>query len=228
MNHSARRVNELSRQLGSKRYLEIGVRTGETFRDVAIADRTGVDPRFTFDTNELAGESTRLAECTSDQFFSSEPFSPAYDVAFIDGLHTFEQVVRDLSNTLLLTHQRSAIVIDDTLPSDVYSTIPDSESAQRHRKAGGGNSNAWNGDVFKTVFYIHDFLPGLNYRTIIGSGNPQTLVWRTQGFRPPLFNNLERISRLTYFDLWDHIAVLRATSEADAINVCVAEIKALS
>jgi hypothetical protein len=229
VNHSARRVNALGKQLNAKRYLEIGVSKGETFRDVEIAERTGVDPNFLFDTKEKSNEFTRFVVNTSDGFFSTEPLLPPYDVAFIDGLHTFEQVVRDFSNVLLHTHWQSAIIIDDTLPSDVYSAIPDIRSAHRFRKAAGGEGLAWHGDVFKTVFYIHDFWPSLNYRTITGSGNPQTLVWRANGIhRPPLFNNLERISRLTYFDLQDHLEVLQIVSEAEAIDLCIAEIKAIS
>jgi hypothetical protein len=229
VNHSARRVNALGKQLNAKRYLEIGVNKGETFHNVEIAERTGVDPNFLFDTKEKSNEFTRFVANTSDKFFSTEPLFPPYDVVFIDGLHTFEQVVRDFSNVLLRIHRQSVIIIDDTLPNDVYSTIPDFGSALRHRKAAGGESGSWHGDVFKTVFYIHDFWPSLNYRTITGSGNPQTLVWRTNGIdRPPLFNSLEQISRLTYFDLQDHLEVLQIVSEAEAIDLCIAEIKALS
>jgi hypothetical protein len=53
MNNSARRTNKLAMQLGARRYLEIGVFAGATFRDIDIAERTGVDPTFRFDTNEL-------------------------------------------------------------------------------------------------------------------------------------------------------------------------------
>ena len=228
MNHSARRANALSKQIDARRYLEIGVSKGDTFRGVEIAERTGVDPRFAFDTSELANEFTRFVSKTSDDFFAAEPILPPYDVVFIDGLHTFEQVARDFANVLLRTHRRSAILLDDTVPVDVYSAIRNQQSAIGHRKAAGGKGADWHGDVFKIVFYIHDFWPSLNYRTIIGSGNPQTLVWRANGVsRPPLFNSLEQISRLTYFDLQENLAVLKTATEDEAIAAFSAETKDL-
>jgi hypothetical protein len=228
MNWSARRVNALARQLGGRRYLEIGVSWGETFRDVEVTERTGVDPEFRLDTRELSNEFTRFSEKTSDDFFNSEPLFPPYDVIFIDGQHAFAQVCRDFSNSLLRTHRRSAVLLDDTLPNDVYSTLDNPTDAVRYRRATGDLDGSWHGDVFKAVFYIHDFWPGLNYRTIIGSGNPQTLVWRAGGVhRAPLFNDLERISRLTYFDLQEHLDVLQMVPEDEAIALCVTEIQAL-
>lgn len=228
MNFSARRINALALKLGSRRYLEIGVSSGATFRDVQVLERTGVDPAFAFDTNEIAGELTRLVPQTSDEFFAVEPQFPPYDIIFIDGLHTFEQVVRDFSNALLRSHRHSVLILDDTVPNDVYSAIPDHRATFRYRKAAGIEDGSWHGDVFKSVFYIHDFWPSLNYRTISGSGNPQTLVWRANGMRRrPLFNNLERISRLTYFDLQEHIGVLQMVGEDDAIAACVAEVELL-
>jgi hypothetical protein len=228
MNNSARRANDLARQLGSRRYLEIGVLHGTTFRDVEIADRTAVDPGFGFDTSELANESTRFFRQTSDAFFAEAPILPLYDVVLIDGMHTFEQVVRDLSNVLLRTHHRSAIILDDTVPDDVYSTVKDGLASYNYRKVDHAPARGWQGDVYKTVFYIHDFIPSLNYRTIIGEGNPQTIVWRANGVhRSPVFGDLERISRLSYFEFQDHLAVLQPASGAEAIALCIAEIQAL-
>jgi hypothetical protein len=228
MNNTARRANVLGKHLGARRYLEIGVLHGHTFRDVEIADRTAVDPGFGFDTNELANDSTRFFKETSDSFFAHQPILPPYDVVLIDGMHTFEQVVRDLSNVLLRTHHRSAIILDDTVPDDAYSTVKDAVASYRYREIDKAPALGWQGDVYKTVFYIHDFFPSLNYRTIMGMGNPQTIVWRANSIqRTPVFGDLERISRLSYFDLKEHIAVLQPATEAEAIALCVAEIQAL-
>jgi hypothetical protein len=239
MNHSARRLNALAKGLEARRYLEIGVEAGETFGDVAIAERTGVDPHFTFDTGALADDHTRFVAATSDEFFDREPFLPPYDIVFIDGLHRFAQVVRDFSNTLLRTHARSVIVLDDTVPNDVYSSLPSQAEAIHWRAQAGSRDGAWHGDVFKVVFYLHDFWPGLNYRTIVGSGNPQTIVWRKSnggnkkklsfwkkdaGRTKPLFDDLEHISRLTYFDLQEHLDILQTVPEDEAIGLCLGEL----
>lgn len=225
--HSARRINALAQRIGARRYLEIGVSRGQTFRQVAIAERIGVDPRFLFDTAAIANDATILHAMTSDAFFAEAAGSDPFDVAFIDGLHVFEQVARDLTNILARTTWRSAILIDDTIPSDVFSSLPVQRDAVRLRRESGGSGNAWHGDVFKTVFLIHDFFPFLDYRTIVGSGNPQTLAWRAAGtVRRPVFNNFERLSRLTWFDLQEHRAIMRETSEHEALDLCAETISA--
>jgi hypothetical protein len=227
MNNSARKINHLATCLNSRRYLEIGVNDGVTFLDVQIADRTGVDPHFRFDTSAHENERTRFMSMTSDNFFHSEPFLPSYDIVFIDGLHHFEQVVRDLSNTLLRIHHQSVILIDDTLPNDVFSTLRDPTKAVEFRQAAGLEGGAWHGDVFKIVFYLHDFWPSLSYCTIVGNGNPQTLVWRANlESEAPVFNDLEKISRLSYFDLQQHRNVLREMSEDEALALCIKQVLA--
>lgn len=225
--HSARRINALARRLGARRYLEIGVSKGNTFRAIEVAERTGVDPNFGFDTAEVANATTHLHAMRSDAWFAETSAGTSFDIVFIDGLHVFEQVVRDLTNTLARTSWRSAILIDDTVPVDVFSSLTSQRDAVRLREAFGGKSGAaWHGDVFKIVFLIHDFFPFLDYRTITGSGNPQTLVWRSGGItRKPLFDNVERISRLDWFALQTHADILQTTTEDEAIDLCVRAIE---
>jgi hypothetical protein len=72
------------------------------------------------------------------------------------------------------------------------------------------------------VFAVHDFHLVLDYRTIVGSGNPQTLVWRSNaGRRRPLLDSLEKISRLTYFDMVNQSQVLRECDEETALRECL-------
>jgi hypothetical protein len=220
---TSNRLNRLAEALGARSYLEIGVETGVTFERVRVAERTGVDPAFLFDITQHTDETTILAEMTSDEFFTGLPADRQYDLIFVDGLHTFEQAYRDLCNCLLHSHQRTAILLDDTLPSDVYSALRSAEQAVAFRAAAGVSSSAWHGDTFKVVFAIHDFHLGLDYRTIVGSGNPQTLVWRSNaGRRRPLLDSLETISRMTYFDMVNQVQVLRQSAEELAIRKCVA------
>jgi len=221
MNFSARRINALASRLGAGRYLEIGVRSGTTFLDVDMPERVGVDPGFVFDTAAHANDATRFHAMTSDRYFSEFSQDGDFGIVFIDGLHVFAQVVRDLTNTLAHTTRQSAILIDDTLPYDVYSAHPEQGEAHRLRHQAGDESNAWHGDVFKIVFLIHDFFPFLDYRTINENGNPQTLVWYGQGSaRKPIYDDLEAISRMTWFDLQRHLQVLRLAKEAEAIDEC--------
>jgi Methyltransferase domain len=222
---TSNRLNRLAEGLGARSYLEIGVETGVTFELVKVAERTAVDLAFQFDTAGYPGETTTFAQMTSDEFFAGLPAAKQFDLIFVDGLHTFEQTYRDLCNCLLHSHPRTAILLDDTLPCDVYSSLRDEQQAVAYRAASGVDSSAWHGDAFKVVVAVHDFHLGLDYRTIVGAGNPQTLVWRSNaGRRQPLLDSLEAISRMTYFDLVDQIDVLRQYPEELAIKECVAAI----
>jgi hypothetical protein len=216
---SVRRIGRLAEALGARTYLEIGVGRGGTFRSVTMPQRTGVDPAFRFDTQLVADESTRLFETTSDAWFASLAFDTTFDIVFLDGLHTAEQTYRDLCHALAHTHRRSVILLDDTLPSDPWSAVPDRARSLRLRGLQDPDGVPWHGDVFKVVALIHGFHGDLDYRTIVGSGNPQTLIWR--GGRddpgpPPL--TLDEIARLTYFDLLERRELLREATEDEAIE----------
>jgi hypothetical protein len=218
-NHSVRRINRLFEALGGQRYLEIGVRSGETFLGVAAAEKVAVDPVFKFTPEPLPG--VTYHQITSDLYFS-EHARGAFDVIFIDGLHTFEQTFRDFCSSLAHAKPGTVWVIDDTLPSDVFSAVKVQRQAIRFRRLAGGRGANWHGDVYKVVFAIADFFPSFSYATIEGGGNPQTLVWQgaRTPFRPAL-DSLEAISRLDYFALQDRIEVLNRMTEDEALAAAI-------
>ena len=47
---------------------------------------------------------------TSDEFFATLRRSKRFDVAFLDGLHTFDQTYRDMINTF--AHLRDGVMLD--------------------------------------------------------------------------------------------------------------------
>jgi hypothetical protein len=224
MNAAARRINLLAESLKAKSYLEIGVATGATFDDVQIAHRVAVDPEFGFNPITRQNPSTELYTQTSDEFFLSQPLERLFDIVFIDGLHVFEQVVRDFHNAIIHSHGRSVIILDDTLPSDIFSAIPNGHEAIKFRRAAGLPGGNWHGDVYKLVFYIHDFWQGLNFRTIVDAGNPQTLVWRSNSSRKSLYGDFEKISRMTYIDFFNNADSINESSEEDGIALCVKQL----
>ena len=217
--HSSRRINALAARMRARRYLEVGVAEGETFLAVEIAERTAVDPAFRFDWQAHADEATRFHPVPSDAFFGARPAgAPPFDVIFLDGLHHFTQTFRDLGNALAASHDRALIVIDDTVPDDVYSTLLQPRQAFRFRRRAGGRGHAWHGDVYKLVFLIHDFYPSLSFCTVSTGGNPQTLVWReARAGLQPRFDSLEAISRMSFFDMHRHIDLMRLLPEEEAL-----------
>jgi len=173
---SPRRINALVRELHLRSYLEIGVFEGETFVDVVTRRRYGVDPNPPFDAVYLP-YGAKFAVMTSDEFFATIRHSKRFDIAFVDGLHTVEQTYRDVIN--VFAHLRHGVVlIDDTVPSDEISAIPDQVESYRQRDAAGLDGRPWHGDVWRVVTLLERHHPELEWRTIIDDGNPQTLVWR--------------------------------------------------
>jgi hypothetical protein len=215
---SQRRIERVKLLNNAKSYLEIGVEKGRTFLDVNIDFKDGVDPNFLFDTAAVVTDKIRLFAQTSDAFWTSG-HGTIYDVIMIDGLHTFEQTFRDVLASLRYAHPRTVWLIDDTLPDDVFSAIPDGVRAIQERRKMNIAGNAWHGDAFKVVPAIHDFIPTMDYVTIVNSGNPQTLAWFGNRIDfTPLANNLETISRMTYFDIEPNIDLFRLVDENEAFE----------
>lgn len=223
LNHSARRINYLAAKLAAENYLEVGVCTGRTFFEVNVNRKVAVDPKFRFEFAQHQSDSISFFEVTSDRYFVEYAGAEKFDIIFLDGLHTFEQTFRDFCNSLSHCHDRTVWIIDDTFPSDVYSAIKDPSKSIQARKNAGGQGETWHGDVFKTVFAVHDFFPSFSYCTIMAKDNPQTLIWKQprKDFQP-MFNNLETISRLNYFDFTENSPIFNQVAEEEGLDLAIA------
>ena len=201
-------INEFLGLFENPSYLEIGVNKGETFNKITAARKVAVDPKFLFDTTSysVTGK-VDFYEMRSDTFFSEIAGSlQAYDVVFIDGLHTFEQTLRDLLNAMMFSTPKSIMVIDDVLPDSYDASLPDLDQVYRlHNEAAKSgahwpSSSSWMGDVFKIPFFIESFLSQFSYATVRETQG-QTVVWRE--VRPVtalVSRSMETIARLDYRD----------------------------
>jgi hypothetical protein len=176
--YSPRRINALlARSAIETSYLEVGVSGGVTLERVVCARSTGVDPHPRFDTSRLPRHIS-FYEMGSDEFFDTMPSTEKYSVVFLDGLHTAEQTYRDVVNALSRLSPGGAILLDDTVPCDAISAIPDQARSLAQRRLSNLTGSPWHGDVWKVVVALANHRQTLALRTILGSGNPQTLVWR--------------------------------------------------
>ena len=80
-------INKIIIKRNYTSYLEIGCFKDETFNQINIKKKIGVDP--------VSGGNLRM---TSDQFFIEN--KEKFDLIFIDGLHVYEQVTKDIFNTI--------------------------------------------------------------------------------------------------------------------------------
>jgi len=215
--NTRRRINFLSSLINAQNYLEIGVCTGKVFNQVTFpGTKVAVDPVFKFDTTKFSNPNTLFFECTSDHFFEQYAGNISFDIAFIDGLHTYDQTFADLCNVLLFCKNSSFILIDDTFPSDQFSALRSQRLCGLKRGESQGwrekVSSAWHGDTYKIMYLINFYLRSFDYATIFGSGNPQTLLWKKSLYRQDeeapfnrfyqpklLFSLTEKFESLNYF-----------------------------
>ena len=144
-------------------YLEIGVSRGFAFRRISADEKIAVDPAF-----KLSARSRRLAdakarathyfETTSDAFFAKETAfleQHGIDVALIDGLHTYGQVVRDVENTLRYLRDDGVIVLHDCNPALALIARPAASQADfMAQQKGPLVIGVWSGDVWKAIVYL--------------------------------------------------------------------------
>lgn len=192
------RLNALAKIVSASRYLEIGVAKGHTFRKVNVQFKVAVDPRFRLDIDSIANSSTVFHEVTSDEFFESLASKyQLFDLIYLDGMHTFEQTLRDFTASIPFSHARTIWLLDDTCPSSWLAANPNRQFTDRFRGRFRLSDRNWMGDVYKVVFAIHDFFPQFNYATFPGHG--QTVVWlETRNNFTPTWNSMEKISRMNY------------------------------
>jgi hypothetical protein len=126
----------------------------------------------------------KIFQETSDAFFASN--MERFDLVFLDGLHEFQQTLRDVLNALDILNEGGLIVIDDSVPIDEFSAIPDQSEALARRLKSGSNRRDWNGDVFKAVAFLASRPADVGLVTLWSTDDSvqhgQTIVWKRPGF----------------------------------------------
>ncbi|WP_440917606.1 class I SAM-dependent methyltransferase [Candidatus Pelagibacter sp.] len=107
-------------------YLEIGCDQDQLFSKVRIKNKTGVDP--------ISGGNIRK---TSDEFFREN--KNKFDIIFIDGLHTYNQVKKDILNSINCLKEEGIVLVHDCMPDSLSK-----QAVPRYRMS-------WNGDVWKAI-----------------------------------------------------------------------------
>jgi Methyltransferase domain len=148
-------------------YLEVGVSHGFAFRRITADEKIAVDPAFKLSarTRRMAdakAPTTHYFETTSDDFFDSQSAllgRRGIDVALIDGLHSYEQVVRDVEHTLRYLRDDGIIVLHDCNPATAMIGFPatsyeDFRAQNRWQSLLWLNLPPWSGDVWKAIVHL--------------------------------------------------------------------------
>ena len=122
-------VNKCLKKFDNPKYLEIGVASNDLFDSIPLklSNKYGVDP--------VRGGNFRM---TSDRFFA-EHQNIKFDTIFIDGLHHYEQVQKDVINSIMHLNKNGIILFHDLLPRNSFEEfVPQKQIS-------------WCGDVWKVA-----------------------------------------------------------------------------
>jgi hypothetical protein len=148
--------------LRPNRYIEIGISSGRSLALTgAGTSAIGVDPMTAIPEQQFfhsPAAGPKLFKLTSNDFFQQglmekEWGGSPFDMAFIDGLHLFEQALMDFVNLERRSDPSSVIFIHDCLPVSVI-------GAERQRR-----SMVWTGDVWKVIPCLKAVRPDLEIIT---------------------------------------------------------------
>ena len=119
-------INYFIKKNDYKSYLEIGCDKNQIFSQIDLNKKIGVDP--------YSGGNVRKS---SDDFFKEN--AEKFDLIFIDGLHVYEQVKRDIVNSINFLNKEGVILVHDCLPDTIGK-----QAVPRYKMQ-------WNGDVWKAI-----------------------------------------------------------------------------
>lgn len=189
----------LSRNAAVQRYLEIGVAHGGVFAQIACRHGIGVDPEFDLSVN-VAANKTRVSlyQVMSDVFFEHlrprRHLGGRIDLAFLDGMHLFEFLLRDFMNTEAICRRDSIICMHDCLPLAEPMTERDPMRAQA-RSRGTRYANWWTGDVWKVVPILAKYRPDLTLTLVDAAPTGLVVVTGLDPSSRVLKRNYEAIFR---------------------------------
>jgi hypothetical protein len=150
--------------LGSRCYFEIGTDLGLSLAGVTCKS-VAVDPAFKVEANVIGEKDVCMFfQMPSDRFFRdyslSQLLGGPFDVAFLDGLHVFEFLLRDFMHTEKHGRTSSIVFLHDCLPFNF------AMARRRPLLPGAKSPGIWTGDVWKLVPILRKCRPDLRIHAL--------------------------------------------------------------
>jgi len=188
VNERVRVIQQAVDLLQATTYLEIGVATARTFMAVNAVRKIGVEPRKPNPdlVPLIDNASVYNFQLKSDDFFAAESGLIAeqpVDVAFVDGLHDWQQAVRDVENCLDHLSDSGLIIMHDCSPTNEIMTTS-YDKLEEVRMAGKWHGTSWTGDTWKAIVLLRSTRPDLHVAVldcdwglgIITRGKPEGML----------------------------------------------------
>lgn len=204
-------IQQIIDRIKAKVYLEIGVKKGKVFLNVKARKKIAVDPRIKIDAKRkikfliknFSNFFNKYYEMTSDQFFDQNSFLltglNGINVAFIDGLHTYEQSLRDIRNCLQFLREDGIIVMHDCNPLSEAQAYPAKSHEQAANSCPSNWTGDWSGDVWKTIAFLRSNREDLNI-FVLDCDHGLGIITRGKSESTYKFSKAD-IDQLTYEDL---------------------------
>ena len=191
-------------RFASPAYLEVGVAQGVTFHAVQAASKVA---------------NCTYYEMTSDIYFSNAK-DPAdkFDVVFLDGLHVFDQTLKDLLSATACLNPRGVIIIDDVIPASHAASIADPERFLAFQRARSDPDQTWMGEVYRMAFFVAAYMPFFRYATV-QENHGQMVLWPgTRHATGERLEPVEAIARTDYVDALLRSAIFEIKPYAEIIS----------
>lgn len=201
-------INQLIKTMQAKTYLEIGIDQGQRLLKIQASLKVGIDDQW---ATKMVNNQQNPADLFQHQNIEFYPINnqlflqnyihkyKPFDLVFLKNQANFEARLRDLLAIIHYTHPQSLIMIDGTIPQDIFTSVKTLDQYEKLRQNLGIKLGNWQGDVYKILPFIHDFMPFLSYATL-PENNGQTIIWKKQRHDDPIFNSMTAISDLSYPD----------------------------
>ena len=174
-------------------YLEIGCYNDNCFSKINVTKKVGVDP--------LVGGNVRMS---SDDFFNIN--KEKFDCIFIDGLHTYEQVKKDINNSLKYVNDNGVILVHDCLPESIFE-----QAVPRSKRR-------FKGDTWKAIVEMRTRKNVDTYTCVVDEGlgvilkrenhnllNININDFKKLSFKDYYYNNLSYMNLISVKDLFKFI-----------------------
>lgn len=138
-------IQNLIKEHNLKSYLEIGVQESANGSQIECEYKVGVDIKKPSNANQHFNS---FYEGKSRNFFESN--REKFDLIFIDGDHSYEEVVNDFANAISMTNR--FVVLHDAYPQEQEAT----------KWPNNTQYGTYNGEVYRVLLTIH--LLGIPYK----------------------------------------------------------------
>lgn len=221
-------LGTLHKALQPRTYVEIGVQTGDALK-LADCASIGVDPAFILRVDVKGTKPLCLLfEETSDSFFARHDptalLGGPIELAFLDGMHQFEFLLRDFINMERHCRPDSLILLHDCLPPHFSMTSRKQASSRWNPAPFRG---WWTGDVWKIVPVLRQYRPELSIDlldclptglAIVTGLDPQSQVL-SQAYEEIVARNARRwTDRLRFHRYWASVETASSDLSAEQLQ----------